>query len=595
MTRGRSLSNVTVWIVIGVAMTVPRPFAQPIQIPGRDAKAAVRHQAVLSGIVVSDDQEARPIRHARVTCSAAELAQGLTTITDDRGRFRFADLPPGHFTIRATRPGWVSAWYGATAALRPGSSISLAEGEARSITVRMPRGAVITGSLLDENGQPAVNAGVAAMRAVMQSGERRLISFGVPATTDDRGVYRIYGLPPGDFVVAAVGRLAPNSGAAARLTTDVEVHHARTVVPQMPSPPDHNVTFASTYFPGTTFVSQAGRITLRAGEERDGIDFALQLVATADVQGYVYGGDAAQAGGAQVALFSSSSDTGEFPLASVRTTVAAADGAFGFGNVPPGQYTIFARSLPSSWAVTYAVVDGERVSGLSLSLQPGLTLSGSVSFAGDRLRPPADLRTVRVALRPVQTEGAVSIAPTEVSADASGRFVISGIAPGRYQLHATFPGAASSATPAKARANGWLLRTASIGSQDTLDIPVALRPGQPLPAASVVFTDRTATLSGILRNPPDDTTPNHTIVLFPVDPSLWQPRSRRIDGVPVSPDGTFAFNNLVPGDYLAAAVDDVEPGEWFDPAFLQRIAGRATRIPIGEGEQKVHDLYVRRD
>lgn len=575
-------------------------LAQDVQRPPRETRDSTPATAVLSGIVVTDDRDETPVRHARVTCSAAELHGDLMTVTDDRGRFTFAGLPAGRYTVFVKKDGWVSAFHGAKGPLRPGTPVRVADGQAVAIVSRLPRGAVVTGLVMDESGQPSIGTTVRAMRFMIQDGERRLVTFGAGGITDDRGVYRIFGLPAGDYIMGAAARsTAPASvGAEVRLTTDLDVNHARTAAPQVPPPPDRGVAFAATYFPGTPIAAQASRISVHAGEERDGIDFALQLVATSRVEGTVYSPEGPVPSGTSVTMLASGQTAfPDVPFEGLRTTRVAADGSFSFSNVSPGQYTLLARppvSLPQ-WASTDILVDGDRVSGLSLSLQPGLTLSGSISFAGDRLRPPADLRAVRVALRPVQSEGVASIAPSEVSADASGHFVLPGIAPGRYQLSATFPGAASSATPAKARANGWLPRTASIGSQDTLDIPVALRPGQPLPAASIVFTDRTATLSGILRNAPDDTTPNHTIVLFPADPSLWQPRSRRIDGVPVSPDGTFAFNNLVPGDYLAAAVDDVEPGEWFDPAFLQRIAGRATRIPIGEGEQKVHDLYVRRD
>jgi len=63
----------------------------------------------------------------------------------------------------------------------------------------------------------------------------------------------------------------------------------------------------------------------------------------------------------------------------------------------------------------------------------------------------------------------------------------------------------------------------------------------------------------------------------------------------VSRDGTFTFNNLMPGQYLLAAVDDVGPGEWFDPALLQRLAGSATRVALAERDQKTQDLVIRRN
>jgi hypothetical protein len=57
-------------------------------------------------------------------------------------------------------------------------------------------------------------------------------------------------------------------------------------------------------------------------------------------------------------------------------------------------------------------------------------------------------------------------------------------------------------------------------------------------------------------------------------------------------DGTFLFNRVPAGDYEIAAVDDVEPGEWYDPAFLQRLVSSAVKVTIAEGEKKVQDLKI---
>jgi uncharacterized protein (DUF2141 family) len=577
-------------VVLGLlTLVAPMSARQGQSGPARDTTQTARHTAVLSGVILSDDEAARPVRHARVTCTAAELTSGLTVVTDDRGRFTFAGLPAGRYTIRATKTGWVPMTYGAKAPLRPGAAIPLADGQTLDLTARMARGAVITGTLIDESGQPAVNTTVRAMRYAVQNGERRLLTFGSIATTDDRGIYRIYGLPPGDFIVGANGRAAAAAVSRVLLTTDLDVHHARTAAPQVPPPPERGVAFASTYFPGTPLASQAGRLTLRAGEERTGIDFALQLVPTATVEGFVYSPEGAIPPGTQVTLLASG-DTAfpDVPFDGLRTTRAAPDGSFSFPVVSPGQYTILARApSPVSWAATQVVVDGDRVSGLSLSLQPGLVVSGIVRFDSDRLKPPDDLRSVRIALRPIQTQGMIAIAPAEVTADANGHFTVTGVTPGLYRLSTSLSGLG--------RPGGWLLRAAAIGRQDTLDVPYAIQPGQLTPEATIVFTDRAATLTGTLQTLAGGAAAEYTVVLFPVDQTLWTPQSRRIQAVRPSADGVFTFQNLVSGDYLLAAVDDAESGEWFDPAFLQRITPGALRIAIADNEQKIQPLRLARD
>jgi hypothetical protein len=169
----------------------------------RDARGPSRGTAVLSGIVVSDDAEARPVRKARVTCSSPNVS-GNTTITDDGGRFVFAGLPAGRYSVGASKPTWVAANYGATRPQRPGSALPLADGQKLDIVIRMARGSVITGVVLDHTNQPAAGSPVRALRFAIVNGERRLLSAST-ASADDRGVYRIVGLAAGDYLVGATG------------------------------------------------------------------------------------------------------------------------------------------------------------------------------------------------------------------------------------------------------------------------------------------------------------------------------------------------------------------------------------------------------
>jgi hypothetical protein len=80
--------------------------------------------------------------------------------------------------------------------------------------------------------------------------------------------------------------------------------------------------------------------------------------------------------------------------------------------------------------------------------------------------------------------------------------------------------------------------------------------------------------------------------MFSADPTAWYSQSRRIRSIPADTDGSYSIKTLLPGDYLVIAVDDVEPGEWFDPAFLQRLVPAATKITIAEGEKKVQNVRV---
>jgi hypothetical protein len=232
------------------------------------------------------------------------------------------------------------------------------------------------------------------------------------------------------------------------------------------------------------------------------------------------------------------------------------------------------------WASTQVAVDGEPISGLSLSLEAGLTVSGRVQFRDSTLKPP-DLKTIRIAAQPFDTQSTVIFAPASVMASADGRFTISGVIPGRYRLSASFPGSG--------RPGGWYLESIAANAQDALDAAFTVSPNQHVLDALVTFTDRLGQISGMVRTTGGPAA-DYTAVLFPADERLWIPQSRRIQGTRAGADGAYSFRGVPSGSYLLALTDDVENGEWFDPAFLQRLAPSALRVSVADGERKTQDL-----
>ena len=175
--------------------------------PARDTAAQAQQTGTggITGSVVSADA-GRPVRRARVTLSGGDLRSAKAAVTDDQGAFVFADLPAGRFTLSASKPGYVNATYGQKKPGRPGTPIQLADGQKlTNLKMPLPKGGVLTGIVLDENGEPTPGTQVTAFRYEMRTGERRLAQAGNDQT-DDRGMYRIYGLLPGDYVVRATPR-----------------------------------------------------------------------------------------------------------------------------------------------------------------------------------------------------------------------------------------------------------------------------------------------------------------------------------------------------------------------------------------------------
>ncbi len=142
--------------------------------------------ASIAGTVVSDAEPPRPIRRAAVTLNG-EGFSGRTAATDDAGRFVFTGLPAGRYTLGVSKRGWVGIAYGAKTTGRPGRAIQLAAGARMTAPLRMARAGVITGTVLDVNGNPLTSVTLRVMRYgfTPTTGERRLVPAGATTVAPD--------------------------------------------------------------------------------------------------------------------------------------------------------------------------------------------------------------------------------------------------------------------------------------------------------------------------------------------------------------------------------------------------------------------------
>ena len=131
------------------------------QIVQRDTLAVPKGNAVVSGVVMTDDATPQPLRRAQVTITSTDQPVLKTVFTDAAGRFSVADLPAGKYSLSAVKGGYVRMSYGAKRHNRPGTPINLGEGQRLTgLNLRLPKGGVITGTIVDETGLPAVGAQV---------------------------------------------------------------------------------------------------------------------------------------------------------------------------------------------------------------------------------------------------------------------------------------------------------------------------------------------------------------------------------------------------------------------------------------------------
>jgi protocatechuate 3,4-dioxygenase beta subunit len=596
----------------------PPDAGQPRDARGNAEPIAAGTAAIAGTVVVA--ATGQPARRARVTLNATQGGGARTAMTDEEGRYAFTNLGAGRYTLSVSKTGHVGIIYGQTRPGRPGTPIQLTDGQKFAASLQLPRGGVITGAVVDEYGEATPGTQVRVMRYVVQGGRRTLQQSGSGAT-DDRGIYRVYGLQPGEYIVSAVPRNSGPGVDTGRLQAELAqvreqvagamsdafaardlAARAMALQGQVPQQEEQATGYAPVYFPGTVSAAQAGAIALGLGEERASVDFQLQRVAMARIDGTVVNSTGQATDNVQITLSDPSAPTaGAISMA----TRADAEGRFHLANVPPGSYRLIARAAvgqgggrgggplggmrplgPGStatrlWGSVDVPVDGRNLGNVLVTLQQGLTVTGRIAFQGTTVQPPADLTRLRVNLLPADPASGPGMMMNAAGiVDASGKFTIASVVPGLYRLNAGGAG------------NGWYLDSATIDGQDTLDVPFEVRPGTAPSAGVITFTDRQSQLTGTITNQRGQPAPEQTLILYPADERLWVPQSRRIRSTRPSTDGVFTFTGLPPGDYKLVAMVDVETGAWFDPAFLQQIDAASTRISINDGEKKVQNLQI---
>jgi hypothetical protein len=314
---------------------------------------------------------------------AVGLAQPSRTqaMTGTDGRFAFRDLPKGTFTITSTKGGYLDGGYGRRRPGGPTQSIELEEGQRTGVVaVPMWKHAVLSGRILDEAGEPVIGLQVRTLRRTIVGGLRRFAQ-GPSGSTDDRGIYRIPMLVPGDYIVALVStqvtvpaalmeeydRLMQTNDPARTAIMDALVQSGtfglgrggspdsvqvggliqtvgRGAVPPPPVPEGRMFAYPTTFYPAAMSSAQAVVVSVKSGEERTGIDVQLKPVAMSRVSGVVMGPDG-PAGAISVRLVPADAE----PLATdLETATAVTDrtGAFTLLGVPPGQYMLRVTKTP---------------------------------------------------------------------------------------------------------------------------------------------------------------------------------------------------------------------------------------------------------
>jgi carboxypeptidase family protein len=548
------------------APTSGRP-GMPGAPPPRDTSARGPAPAVGTGVVrgrVVAGDTGLPLRRARVMLNSMGAGEPRVTLSDADGAFAFDALPTGRYQLRGSKARYVDGTLGARRSGGPGRPFELADGQTLdSVVLTLAAAGVITGRVLDDFGDIVPGVTVMPMRYRTINGERQMMPMGRPHATDDTGTFRLYGLPPGTYYVSARAEEMNRMGPA---LTDASV-----------------TGFAHTFYPSTPVAAEAQPIEVVAGAEVVA-DVSLVAARLTSVSGVVVDPAGTRATGGYVMTMNGGRSRGMMFGGSGGGGQIKPDGTFTVSGLAPGEY--FLRAQPSFSPIP--MFDEATTNRRERVATASVTVTGE-PIVGLRL---AVVDPIRIPVNPI-FEDASAARPERVFVSASSQNAMGGggaairddgrlsleLVPGTYRL------SASAATP-------WHVKRIVYRGQEVEaeEVDLTAAPGGRI---DVVFTTRSSTVDGGVTDGSGKPVTEYTVVIFPQDAEVARRGSyQRMRMARPDQQGRFRAEHLPPGDYLAAAVVELDMEGGFDPEILDGLRQGAKSFRLREGDTATLSLTL---
>jgi Carboxypeptidase regulatory-like domain len=509
---------------------------------------------------VSDAATGKPLRHATLHIYSRTALVQRETETDDQGGYEVIKLPAGHYLLFATKEGYLGGGYGSAQPSQRGKGLDLHDGDAVDhVDVMLAHGAAISGRVVDEYGDPAPNIRVRALRGSARSSKG--FAEDTSDMTDDLGQYRLYGLRPARYLVAASVPHSEGWDPDASNDDEAAVRADRR----------NSGEFAPTYYPGTPNVAEGVVVATTSGDA-GGIDIKLVKTRSARITGLAFDSTGRPLKG-EIETHPIGATIGT----STRVSVAS-NGRFAINGIPPGEYLLRATS---SWgdgenASLRVVVAGRDVENLRIDTARAIHVSGRIVFDGAPTVSPSELHLM------------FSTMPV-----GGARWIIFGMRTATIHDDWTFtasaePGFADVSLSALAR--GWALKAVRAGGVDVTETGIECKPRQDIQDVEIEITSHPPSVSGVVVNDRGEQLKDYVVIVFPQDEARWTTRSRYVQRASPDQDGRFTVTVPARNDYLVIALEDVDDEIWDDPEFLGKIRDRATPLALGDGESRTLSL-----
>ncbi len=474
-----------------------------------------------------------PLKSAPVVLIPEHSLSGhqiYATNSDVDGRFTIKNIPPGRYKFFAFRSGFVDQHYkagnndtGPLFSLRPGEKVS-------EVLFRLIAAAVITGRTTNEDGDGMQRVQVVALRRPTEEEtedeeelpQHRKIQMQsvASAESDDRGLYRIFGLKPGEYYIRAEDSPQPPVG-------PIPVEETFWVNQSLGS------EYASLYYPGVAQVSQAQVVPIKAGEEAQ-VDVVMHRVKTVEIAGHVIG-----ANGPSTHAFVSLTPIEGGDLEFDRQDTTDDKGNFRLRNIPEGSYYVIvyqqaegSGGIYESRARQKIEVAGDNIDSLTITLETGVTIQGRVKLDG---ASSIALDRMHLTLMSLD-EDVLSGGHAEPKKD--GTFEMKSVPDGNYTLsvwgleHEAY------------------VKSIRFGSDDVFEKGVQVESGSSSGRLDVVISSEGAQLEGSVSD--DDGPVIGARVRLAPDP-LTPYNHLRIQRTTTDQLGHFSVANMAPGKYTLTA------------------------------------------
>jgi hypothetical protein len=495
-----------------------------------------------------------PVRHAYIRLSGSTPSQptgpgvsiSRSTETDDNGDFDFANLPAGSFYVTVDPvKGFV----------RPSRSKSaeIAEGQTARMVFRVERTGAIDGRVVDENGDGVLRVQVAAAQRINFGGYIKIDPSGLSATTDDRGSFRIFNVPPGEYYVVA-----------------------SYMPPRLDINPSPRLGYTNTYHPNSLTLDNARSVVVRAGRNTERVNVAVMTRQLVKVSVRAVNSNGVPLD--REARLSLHRRDATFLETSMRLPKLPQDGTFVFDDIMPGDYyLIVATSQRLEEAAYVNVTVADKDLSLNVQTNTGARVSGRVLVDGVPLTADAGVGSVSVWAHRSWAHLGISYAEVpRAELRSTDRFELRGLR-GPMVLEANM-GIGTLVS---------IQRAGQIMAGNALDLIGT----ETIDDVVVEFTRKMARLevsvtgTGVVDPEPV------FLALFSDDPSLWgqgYAQYARATAAPKSgerrPDSHMTLPPMVPGQYRVIAIPDPEISYPEDIAVLERLRPFATLVTLVDGQ-----------